>query len=118
MQNKVSIWLANFTTEEKLEEYLEFRYSELEDLPRSNFIDDFEIEYYDVDFQEAYCANSIISLKELIDPLSYSESFMYKIIDAGNSQYNSVVAIYNYKYDSQKQGTDNVQFFEVLDYEY
>ncbi|AJH15240.1 immunity 22 family protein [Myroides profundi] len=118
MKNKVSIWLANFTTEEKLEEYLEFRYSELEDLPRSNFIDDFEIEYYDEDFQEAYCANNIISLKELLAPLSYSESFIDKIGDTSNSQYNSVIAIYNYKYDDQKQGKDNIQFLGVLDYEY
>ncbi|MGG5508026.1 immunity 22 family protein [Myroides sp. C6-3] len=111
------MWLANFTTEEKLEEYLEFRYSELEDLPRSNFIDDFEIEYYDEDFQEAYCANNISSVKELLDPISYSESFIYKVGDTSDSQCNSVVAIYNYKYVNQKQGTDNIQFLGVFDYD-
>ncbi len=54
MKSKVSIWLGDFENEEQFYHYMNLSYTEDGDLIPSAFMNDFNIEDYDDDFQEIY----------------------------------------------------------------
>lgn len=116
MKNKVSIWVGNFQNDEEFENYLLMEYLDNEDLPRSQFTKDFKIDYYDEDFQEAYYAENFLSVKDLIKPISYSETFINQI-RSENVNYNSLIAIYKYRYEGVVKDVGNIFFLGVYEYE-
>lgn len=116
MKNNVSIWVGNFQDDEQLENYLLMEYLDNEDLPRSQFTKDFKIDYYDQAFQEAYCAEDFLSVENLIEPISYSETFINQI-KSEEKNYNSLIAVYKYKYDGEVKQNSNVFFLGVYEYE-
>lgn len=115
-EKHVSIWIGNFQNDEQLENYLLIEYLDNEDLPRSQFTKDFKIDYYDQDFQEAYCAGDFLSVENLIEPISYSETFINQI-KSEDKNYNSLISVYKYKYDGKVKQNSNVFFLGVYEYE-
>lgn len=119
-KNKVSIWLGKFQSNDFLERYLDIDYSEEHDdeYLASIFARQFKIEYYDEDFQEAYFSDaSPIGWKELIEPISYSETFIDEIPDRFDDK-NSVIALYNFHYQGDVKESAEVIFIGSFDYEY
>ena len=119
-KNKVSIWLGKFQSNDFLERYLDIDYSEEHDDDEylaSIFARQFKIEYYDEDFQEAYLSDaSPIGWKELIEPISYSETFIDEIPDRFDDK-NSVIALYNFHYQGDVKESGEVIFIGSFDYE-
>ena len=117
MENSVSIWCGNFKNAQALEAFLEMSYDE-EAMPQSAFMNQFDICYYDNDFQEAYCdekAQEGLSIKQLVEPLSYAESYLPMILET-NKTYNSIIALYNFSYENVQTSGANVDFLGVFNY--
>lgn len=91
-------------------------YLDNENFPRSQFTKDFKIDYYDQDFQEAYYAGDFLLIENLIEPISYSETFINQIKNEDRS-YNSLIAVYKYKHDGEVKQNSKVIFLGVYEYE-
>lgn len=52
MENDVSLWLGNFSSEDDLEEYMDVKYTKDGDSVPSQFEKDFKLGYYDRDLIE------------------------------------------------------------------
>jgi hypothetical protein len=114
----VSVWGGNFKNPQDLELYLEMEYSKNEDFPKSPFTKQFKIKYYDTDFQEAYCnemEEKSMTVKELLEPLSYSESYIEKVPNP-TEKYNCIIALYNFNYEGTVKNMDSVDFIGVYDW--
>lgn len=64
------------------------------------------VDYYDLDFQSAMSEETLTPLHALIEPLSYSESFIEEAIKAaqrlGIANALEVIAQYDFAYDPRK----------------
>jgi len=93
-ENMVSVWIGNFDSEEQFFKYIYFYYNENGN-PSSSFTDDFGINYYNEDFQEAVFSND---LSKEIEGLSYAESFVTHLENTNLSKYNSLLCLYDFDY--------------------
>ncbi len=74
MDNKLSIWFGKEIIHETDEDEVDL----LKDLCG--------VEYYDIDFQEIFFVDGEVSdLETLLEPLSYSETFMKEVIKKANN---------------------------------
>lgn len=106
MYNKgqVSIWIGNFNSLGDLEKYIQTEYIDDSVCLDSRFETDFNIEYYDEDFREINILdNPQDSFRCLLQEHSYCNSIISNYTknhsDYIGSLYNSVILLYNYKYD-------------------
>lgn len=95
--NLVSIFCGKFPTEQAFLDYIEFDYSVDDDVPPSQFMADYAIDWYDEDLAET----SFIETGSLFDNLcqhSYSETFdnQAKIDSEKFNDYNSLYLIYDF----------------------
>lgn len=102
----VSLWVGNFSSKQDFENYLHIAYDEDGGALLSIFQPDFEIEYYDLDFREVeFFDNPISSIQELLRGCSYDETIIPKfrsmIGEAVHSHVNSMMLLYNFKYEGQ-----------------
>lgn len=117
MKDKVSIWIGNFPSQAALDDYLDLVYYENVDFPVSVFTKDFEIDFYDNDFQEAYCTDEgKKSLKDLVEPLSYADTYINSLPESAEKT-NTIIALYNFEYNNKVPETPQVRFIGVFDYE-
>lgn len=119
MKDKVSIWMGEFSSQTDLDDYLDLVYYENVDFPSSVFTKNFEIDFYDNDFQEAYCTEEEErkDLSDLAEPLSYSETYI-KSLPENSKKGNTIIALYNFEYNSKVLESENVRFIGVFEYEY
>ena len=76
------IWLGQFPSEEALDRYFEETYDD--DAPINQFAADQGTAFYDHDWVE-YGFNSLGSLRDLVEPHSYSVDSIEQVIEAGRS---------------------------------
>lgn len=101
---EVSLWIGKFISEEALDQYLEFDYSGEDETVRPPFCDDFEIDYFDEDFREAYVLEEVSSrISVLLSGCSYDESLItqFQIQEELEEAMNTVILLFNYKYHSK-----------------
>ena len=121
----VSIWLGNFSNEDALLEYAaEDRVEDEDDGEEveypSRFSEDFfegEVWAFDSDFWERACVEPSDDLAALVKPFSYGETFDVSGIKL-DKKYNSVILIYNFKYEPAKAPAKApVKFIATVTYE-
>jgi Immunity protein 22 len=99
----VSLWVGEFTSKEKFEDYFYIEYTDDGDANPSNFEEDFSIEYYDEDFREVvFFQQPVSNPNELLKGFSYDETLIPKFHDMlvknAPDSVNAVVLLYNFKY--------------------
>lgn len=109
--NFVSIWIGHFSNSEELNTYVSEKYTEDGDLIKSEFMKDFKIDFIDHDFMEVQFDSNANSIFGLIEPMSYSESIIPHISKINGTGYNSIICIYNYKYNNQNDPLKNLLKF-------
>ncbi|WP_053362292.1 immunity 22 family protein [Bacillus sp. FJAT-27251] len=100
----VSLWVGEFDSREKLDDYLEIKFTEDGDALLSSFEKAFSIEYYDIDFREAVLFKQPpAAFQEILKGFSYDEiifpRFAGQYAKGLPHSYNAVVLLYNFEYD-------------------
>ena len=109
-ENKVSLWLGNFESEEEFENYIYIDYDEDGDYIPSIFQKEFGISYYDEDFSElVWFSEKTKKFSTLLKDFSYSSQIidLLKPMLGGVNieEYNCVMLLYNYEHsNSDKDG--------------
>jgi len=111
-QNKVSIWLGNFKSENELNSFMKEQFTEDGDI-YSEFMKAFEIDFIDNQFQEVFFSENLS--KENLESFSYSESYLEQIT-TNLEKYNSVIALYNFNYSGKILNANDIDFIGVYDY--
>ena len=111
-RNKVSIWLGNFKSEDELSNDMEEHFTE-DGNKYSDFMEYYEINFVDNQFQEVVFEEKLS--KERLKTLSSAESFINKI-DDDLSASNSLIAIYNFKYNGSVSESAKTKFIGVYNY--
>ncbi|MGG4396665.1 immunity 22 family protein [Paenibacillus thiaminolyticus] len=115
----VSLWVGRCGSEEELERYLTYTYTEDGDGIAPPFADDFRIFYFDVDFREAYLADSPgVGLAYLLAGCSCEEEviprFMQLHPEPFPEERNAVILLYNFAYHGHVRHAAN----EWLSFDY
>lgn len=104
----VSLWLGNTNSQEYLEEYTTIKYNEeLEDDDEelSQFLKDFNLDWFDEDFMEIrYFDKNVSDISEFLESCFYEEFLIpkFKEITKGMSwNYNSVIMLLDFDYTSE-----------------
>lgn len=111
-ENKVSVWIGKFNDKNDFQEYLEISYDDNGEM-LSNFMKDFNIEFYDEDFSESIFLESS-SLSELKN-FSYSNSFVENVLGKA-LDYNSFFVLYDFDFDSNDNISGKLKFIGSFDY--
>lgn len=121
-RRKVSLWLGTFNNEETFREFMEIKYTDDGDSIPSEFIKQFKIDYYDIDFSEIdYMEEKSDELQVLLDGFSNDYEIIPKFNEKYNaSTYNSIVLLYDFEYDctveSYKSGENKLDFIACVEY--
>ncbi|MBP3296181.1 MAG: immunity 22 family protein [Lachnospiraceae bacterium] len=102
-ENKVSLWLGYFKTQEEFSDYLNISYDEDGNLRESQFQKDFSTGKYDLDgIETAWGTESCTDVQMLLEGFSGDEEiipqFEKLIVKEELKKYNSIVLLYNYEY--------------------
>lgn len=114
-QNKVSLWVGNYLSQEKFQSYFEEEYDEDGD-SLSDFEQNFKIDYIDSQFQELFFYENLNSKTEIFDGFSYVESFIENIPNLTWENYNSIALIYNFDYQGDIKKANGLDFIGVFDF--
>ncbi|KKK37457.1 hypothetical protein WQ57_13475 [Mesobacillus campisalis] len=100
----VSLWVGEFDSQEKLDDYLDIEFTEDGDALLSEFEKDFSIEYDDIDFREAvYFKQPPATFQETLKGFSYDDIITTRFTGQYAKDlphiFNTVVLLYNFKYD-------------------
>lgn len=123
---QVSIWLGNFKNFSDLEKYVQTQYTKDGDSIDSQFEKDFEIDYYDEDFREINLLEvPQNSFTNILQEHSYYKSIVSNYTklygDNLDMQYNSIILLYNLKYNSvvkeKKNSKRYVRFIGSVGYD-
>ena len=109
----LSIWLGNFESEEKFQEFISENYDDDGDVS-SLFTKLFNIDYIDTDFQESLF-NEMLTVDDLLQA-SYAESFIDKIDVDIIKQSNCALIIYDYNYSGEIKSSGNLNFIGTFEY--
>lgn len=112
--NKVSIWVGKFSSPNDFHKFIEEQYDEDENC-FSVFMQEFEIDFIDSDFQESIFVDKKLT-KENLTEASYSETFIDKI-DNTLLTGNSVIILYDFKYSGKIKMKNNINFIGTYEYE-
>lgn len=123
---QVSIWLGNFKNFSDLEKYVQTRYTKDGDSIDAQFEKDFQIDYYDEDFREINLLEAPQnSFANILQEHSYYKSIVTNYTklygDNLDMQYNSIILLYNFKYNSVVQEKKNskryIRFIGSVEYD-
>lgn len=101
----VSLWLGNCATYEELDDYLTGDYTS-DDYGPSAFEKDFQIDWFDEDFREAFCKDSPAQdFEKLLSGCSYEKSVIPEFIKHfqldSKEEFKSVLLLYNFDYHGE-----------------
>lgn len=113
-ENKVSVWVGRLNNEEQFKNYIEVDYNDDGDMV-SNFMSDFDIEYYDEQFQEALFNTSGVR-SDIFKDFSYSENFLTNIPAQDFSVLNCFILLYNFNFSEDIKKSDNFKFLGTFNY--
>lgn len=108
----VSLWFGNSKSLDDYNKYIDFKYSEDGDFISSQFAKDFNISYFDEDFFEVdFFDEPMNDLKQLLEGFSYDKIITSKFIEIISNDIidniNSVILLYNFKFDGKIKSSDN-----------
>ncbi|PGZ95433.1 hypothetical protein COE51_20395 [Bacillus pseudomycoides] len=105
MNEKVTVWIGNFESNDELEKYTNIKYMEDGDSIPSIFEQNFNLSYYDRDLVEKKWigqspANNI---QDLLKDFSYYEQFTEQFDNINlKKEFNTAILVYNFAYDARK----------------
>lgn len=113
-----SIWFGTFETEEDVVRYVEEVYDEHEE-SHSDFRRDFNLGWYDDDFQEVgFSESPAISPAELATGHSYWDSFAAALPCPSGFRANAIVIIYDYRFKpTDAKSNSPLQFLCAVPYQ-
>lgn len=110
-ENVVSIWVGNFQSEEEFNVFLQEEFDEEGDSLPSVFMKVFEIDYIDIDFQEAVFQENLS--KDVLLQASYADTFADKV---DNLSGNSIILLYDFCYTGKVRETKEIRFLGTFEY--
>jgi len=108
-ENIASLWLGGLKSESDLRDYVKQDCNDDGDVS-SDFMKDFLIDYYDHDFEESYYKDDVLKREDLLEPLSYSASFIRQVDEIEWSKYNSVITLYDFEYDGNIESSSSMVY--------
>lgn len=114
-QNKVSLWIGNIPSEDELNNFMLEVFDEEGD-SSSKFIEAFNIEYIDNQFQEVFFYENLLTKEEVFEGFSYIESFINEIPELNWSEKNSIILLYNFEYSGNINSALDLEFINVFDF--
>lgn len=111
-ENKVSVWTGKLENEDNFNAYISLTYNDDGDMV-SAFMADFEIDYYDTQFQEALFDSSG-DKNEIFKDFSYIKNFLSKIPVLHGS--NCFILLYNFNYKGNIKNAGDFKYVGSFDY--
>lgn len=125
-QKYVSVWVGESKTEDEFYKFTEFFFDEDVDEDdeydgyKCEFVKEFCIDLNDIDedFMEVYYTESLTSLYELLEGCSYYDSFKEQVKDnlLDSVKGDSVILLYDYKYQGSKKKKHGMTFVGLFEY--
>lgn len=113
-QGKVSLWVGDFDSKEEFYNFIKEVYDD-EGEVSSDFMEVFQIDYIDNQYQEVYFYEDVSSKKKVFEGFSYIESFVDNVPDMKWIKKNVVLLLYNFEY-SKKKNYPKMKFIDVYDF--
>lgn len=118
--NRVSLWLGRFPSKEELDGYMDVEYDEDGNQLQSSFQRDFRIIKYDMDAIEVdWIENEVNDVQSLLMGSSGDDEIIprFEIILENKeiNNYNSIVLLYNYEYDSSILSSERLDYVGCVD---
>ncbi len=116
----VSIWVSKCNLNDIPDDYFEENYGGEDEESWNDFSSEFGFGYYDHDFVETYFIDDgeITHIKNLLEPLSYSDTFIDSAINAAIeknlAETSFVFLIYNFEYSSKITGITESKYMSFL----
>ncbi|MBU3024760.1 immunity 22 family protein [Zobellia galactanivorans] len=111
-QNKVSVFVGNFSSEEDFKKFIKESFTEDGDIS-SELMNELKVDFIDSQFQEIYFSENGIS-KDILNNFSYSENFI-SYIKRDLLEYNSIIFLYNFQF-KKPQNLSKIELLGVFDY--
>jgi|APLak6261690433_1056193.scaffolds.fasta_scaffold35397_1 hypothetical protein len=111
-QNKVSIWIGRFNDRASLENYVRETYDDNGEMI-SDFMKDFDIDFYDEDLSEYdFIENdNLLQIKNF----SYSNSFLHNVLEKASNE-NGFKLLYDFEYSGKNTDSGKLKFIGSFDY--
>jgi len=114
-QQKVSLWIGNFTSQTALNNFLKENFTDDGDVS-SQFMEAFQIDYIDHDFQEVYFYKNETSKEKIFNNFSYIDSFLTEIPETNWQQYNSIILLYNFEFQRNIKENKYLKFITTFEF--
>jgi hypothetical protein len=108
MKSTVSIWIGEFQSEEKFNNYLNENYDDKGEIS-CKFWNDFEIDFIDNQFQEVVYFNEKLKL-ELLQEASYFSSFKDTLKNNNFENNNTIILAYDFEYAGKITKKNKLKF--------
>ncbi|PEB38607.1 immunity 22 family protein [Bacillus pseudomycoides] len=105
MNEKVTVWIGNFESNDEFENYTNIKYTEDGDSIPSIFEQHFNLGYYDRDLVEKKWIFQPLTnnIQDLLKRFSYYEQFTEQFDNVNfNKEFNTAILVYNFEYDARK----------------
>jgi hypothetical protein len=117
----VSIWLGILDTQDEFYEYISEKYNDDGDYISSDFVNDFNLSWYDHDKQEAVCLGKEVDIADCLNKASYSPSYLAEVIKTAKSRgvvsVNSAILLFDYEVNSAGNDSKKLIFLGTFDYD-
>lgn len=119
-ENTVSIWIGNFDTKLKLDEFITLKYDDEGEVIPSMFYNQYNIDIDDYLIEKEVFETSFTNLFDMLKGASYDNIIVKKLkqkgIKANITPNNTLILIYNYQFDSNILRTINTEFVATIRY--
>ncbi|MBJ8029506.1 immunity 22 family protein [Bacillus cereus group sp. N21] len=105
MNEKVTVWIGNFESNDEFENYTNIKYTEDGDSIPSIFEQHFNLGYYDRDLVEKKWIFQPLTnnIQDLLKGFSYYEQFTEQFDNIiFNKECNTAILVYNFEYNARK----------------
>ncbi|WIY59371.1 MULTISPECIES: immunity 22 family protein [Bacillus] len=105
MNEKVTVWIGNFESNDELINYTNIKYTEDGDSIPSIFEQHFNLGYYDRDLVEKkwFGQSPVNNIQDLLRGFSYYEQFTEQFENRNfNKECNTAILVYNFEYNARK----------------
>lgn len=105
MNEKVTVWIGNFESNDELINYTNIKYTEDGDSIPSIFEQHFNLGYYDRDLVEKkwFGQSPVNNIQDLLRGFSYYEQFTEQFENRiFNKECNTAILVYNFEYNARK----------------
>lgn len=120
----VSIWVGKFSSQYEFDAFFEEKIDENAEIstPLNKFAEVIGIGFYDHDLQEAnYFGNELLSVKEILSPFSYADSFLESAVRSAEQKQiqraNIGILLFDFLYEENSVKTDKIVFIGSFEYQ-